>query len=75
MLHKSFRAHPQRQEMDRRRFEVAHLKYACLRVAAQYPDAISLRFIKFKGDAMETLCEIAPIFFSCFEAKYAGIHL
>ena len=71
----SFRANPQRQEMDRRRFEVAHLKYACLRVAAEYPDSISVKVIKFEGDAMQTLCKIAPIFFSCFEARYAGMHL
>lgn len=68
-----FRAHPQRQEMDRRRLEAAHLKYACLRVAAQYPEAISLKSIKFE-DVMETLCEITPTLFSCFEARYAGMY-
>ena len=39
--------------MDRRRFEAAHLKYACLQVAAQYPEAITLKSIKFEGDVME----------------------
>ena len=31
------RAHQQRQQMDRRRFEAAHLKYACLQMAVRYP--------------------------------------
>lgn len=58
--------------MDRQRFEAAHLKYACLRVVAQYPEAISLKSVKFKSDVSVTLYEITPALFSCFEARYAG---
>lgn len=73
VMHVVSRAHKQRQQMDRRRFEAAHLKYACLQVVARYPEKISLSSVKFDGDATETLNEITPILFDCFEAKYAGL--
>lgn len=60
--------------MDRRRLEAAHLKYACLQIIAQYPESISLKSVKFEGDAIETLCEITPALFTCFEARYAGMY-
>lgn len=61
--------------MDRRRLEVAHLKYACLQVAAQYPEEISFKAVKFEGDVTETLCKITPALFACFEARYASTYI
>ena len=42
----SLRAHLDRQHMDRRRFEAGHLKYACLKMAAQYPEAFTSSDVK-----------------------------
>jgi len=61
--------------MDRQRFEAAHLKYAYLQVVAQYPETISLKSVKFESDVMVTLCEITPVLFSCFKARYAGMYV
>ena len=68
-----FRAHQQRQQMDRRRFEAAHLKYACLQMAARYPDAISSAHVKVETCVTDTLNEITPPLFGCFETRYAGM--
>ena len=68
-------AHPQRQEMDRRRFEAAHLKYACLKMAAQYPMAINISYIGVEADISDPLNKITPILFQCFESKYAGMFI
>lgn len=61
--------------MDRRRFEAAYLKYACLQMASHYPEAFSCesRCLSFKADIMETLNEITPPLFQCFETTYAGM--
>ena len=50
-----FSAHEQRQEMDRRRLEAAHLKYACLKMAAQYPERINISCVRVEGDVTTTL--------------------
>ena len=65
----------QRQSMDRRRFEAAHLKYACLRVVSLYPKFLSLDAICFDGDTNTTVEVITPLLFCGFEAKYAGLTL
>ena len=65
------RAHEERQQMDRRRFEAAHMKYACLCMAAQYPEA-KIR-VTVESCVMDTLHKITPALFCSFEAKYAGI--
>ena len=65
----------QRQSMDRRRFEAAHLKYACLRVVNLYPKFLSLDAICFDGDINTTIEVITPLLFCGFEAKYAGLTL
>lgn len=67
-----FRAHYRRQELDRRRFEAAHLKYACLKLASQYPEAVSFSSIKVETDVQDSLSTITPALFSSFEARYAG---
>ena len=67
------RAHQQRQEIDRRRFEAAHLKYACLQMAVRYPDAITTNSILVEGDVTRTINEITPPVFKQFEAKYSGM--
>lgn len=66
------RAHPERQQLDRRRFETAHLKYACLQLASRYPEAIRPDAIAVEADITTTLKEITPPLFHMFEAKYAG---
>lgn len=65
----------QRQSMDRRRFEAAPLKYACLRVVNLYPKFLSLDAICFDGDINTTMEVITPLLFCGFEAKYAGLTL
>ena len=58
--------------MDRRRFQTAHLKYACLQMVARYPDDININCVRVDGDTTETLNGITPTLFRCFEARYAG---
>ena len=65
-------AHNKRRQMDRRRFEAAHLKYASLKMVSWYPDTTSYNCVKFEGDVTDTLNEITPPLFSSFEANYAG---
>lgn len=65
-------AHKKRQQMDRRRFEAAHLKYASLQMASWYPQTNIHGSIKFEGDVLESLYEITPALFDSFETKYAG---
>lgn len=66
------RAHPDREQMDRRRFESAHLKYACLQMAAKYPEAFSTKYIRVDCCVSHTFDEITPLLFKCFETQYAG---
>ena len=56
--------------MDRRRFQAAHLKYACIQMTARYPDAITSRSIAIETDTLDT---ITPALFGKFEARYAGL--
>lgn len=65
------RAHQSRQHLDRRRFEAAHLKYACLQTATWYPDAISYKLIVVEGEIGDSLNKITPILFNRFEKEYA----
>lgn len=44
--------------MDRRRFEAAHLKYAALKMAANYSEAIPSGNITVETDVMVTLQKI-----------------
>lgn len=66
------RAHPDRNQMDRRRFETAHLKYAVLRLAASFPDAPLPNGVTFNSDISVTLLNITPILFRAYQARYAG---
>ena len=66
------RAQPERQQLDRRRFETAHLKYACLQLASRYPEAIRSEGVAVEADMANTLKDITPPLFQMFEAKYAG---
>ena len=68
-----FSANQKRQQMDRRRFEAAHLKYASLKMATWYPEAISHCSIKFEGKVTDTLKDITPAMFHSFESRYAGM--
>lgn len=65
------RAHQERQQMDRRRFEAAHMKYACLRMAAEYSEVILPKYVTVESCALH---KITPALFSSFEARYAGMY-
>ena len=41
-------------------------------MVAKYPKAIDINCVRVQGDITDTLNEIAPILFNCFEANYAG---
>ena len=66
------RAQPQRQQLDRRRFETAHLKYVCLQLASRYLQAIRPEAVAVEADIINTLKVITPPLFHMFEAKCAG---
>ena len=70
-----YRAHPRRQEMDRRRFEAAHIKYACLQLSAKYPEAVSGSSVPVESDTDNMLQKLTPALFKFFEATYAGIYI
>ena len=72
-MHNLLRTHHQRLPMDRRCFEAAHLKYACLKMAVQYPDAIPSANVQVESCIFDTLNEITPALFQSFEARYAGV--
>ena len=55
--------------MDRRRLEAAHLRYACLMMAASYPD--QFKGFSFEGDINDTLERITPKLFQIFEQTYS----
>ena len=74
-IHCILRAHQERQQMDRRRFEAAHLKYASLQMAARYPAVFSSTSIKVESCISDTLKEITPALFKAFETRYAGLVL
>ena len=61
---------PQRQSMDRRRLEAAHIKYACLKMVGFYPEGF--KDFKFEGDITDTLDKITPLLFKFFEQTYSG---
>lgn len=61
-----------RLKMDRRRFELAHLKYAVLKIAERYADDLNLTDIPITPDLKATLEKITPVFYSSFRARYAG---
>jgi hypothetical protein len=62
--------------MDRRRFEAAHLKYACLQMLNWYPNTNSStpQGLRFETDTMDTLSEVTPGLFQSFERLYAGLY-
>ena len=58
-------------KIDRRRFETAHMKYAILKTGSRYPHSFPGPIAMFSS-LQETLKEFTPLYFKCFEAKYAG---
>ena len=59
--------------MDRRRFQLAHLKYAILKVVGWYPDHLHLSAMPMTADAKATLEMITPVFYTAFRTNYAGM--
>ena len=70
-----YRAHEHRQQMDRRRFESAHMKYAALKLGASYPKIINLSSIRVQADITETITNITPALFCAFKIRYAGTYI
>ena len=69
-----FRAQQERNQMDRCRFEAAHLKYAALCLAVRYPEAFHQRGVTVDVEVRDMLQEITPSLYDAFQAKYAGLH-
>ena len=72
VLHSS---HVQRQQLDRRRLETAHLKYASLTLAQHYPEVTKLSSVSVGAEITDSLLEIAPALFNAFKQKYTGMEI
>ena len=72
---KKYSAHTERLEMDRRQFEEGNLKYACLQMAAHYPEVVNFASISKETNIKGFLENITPALFSAFEAKYGGLYI
>ena len=67
------RAQPQRQQLDRRRFEAAHLKYAALQLVVRYPEAFCQEGVTVEVEVKDMFENITPALYNAFQAKYAGL--
>lgn len=63
-----------RLQLDRRRLEAAHLRYAVLSISSQFnlPTADHAH-ITLESDIYQTLKVFTPTYFKAFTSKYAGI--
>lgn len=62
----------EREQLDRRRLEHAHLQYALLQMIHFFPQSFSLKEISFRNFD-ETVTKLAPALHEAFTAHYAGI--
>ncbi|KAJ7380741.1 hypothetical protein OS493_007114 [Desmophyllum pertusum] len=62
----------EREHLDRRRFEHAHLQYALLQVVYLFSQSFNLREISFR-DFNETIKNLAPAIHEAFTSHYTGI--
>ena len=64
-----------RLQLDRRRLEAGHLKYAILSASGRYHVFTSDQgCIAIDSDVSVTLKDFTPIYFASFTQKYAGMH-
>ena len=62
-----------RLQLDRRRLEAAHLRYAVLNISSQFNLFTGDHaHITLESDIYQTLKEFTPAFFKAFTSKYAG---
>ena len=61
-----------RIKLNRRRLEAAHLKYAVLVTATNYPDLFGLSDVEVYPDVREKLQHITPKYYSGFKSRYLG---
>ena len=59
-----------RQNLDRRRLEEAHLTFCVLDVFKRYPNGFLQKIIY--SNMEHTLDNVAPIFYDAFSQEYAG---
>ena len=59
--------------MDRRRLEAAHMRYACLMMAASYPE--EFKGFSLEGDITNSLEKVTPMLFQVFERTYSGMNI
>jgi hypothetical protein len=72
-LYKSDSVPSNRNAMDRRRLEMAHLEYAVLYVCSWYPDDFQKSKLPFKpGSIDDTIDSVCCIYHTAFSSKYAG---
>lgn len=69
-----YSSHIQQNQLDQRRLETAHLKYASLTLAQHYPEVKSLSSISVGAEITDSLSEIAPMLFCAFKHKYTGMY-
>ena len=58
--------------MDRRRLQVAFFQYALLKVAAWYPNHVSINCLHLHEGLSETLMNMTPQFHKAFMDHYSG---
>ena len=61
----------EREQLDRRRLEHAHLQYALLQMIHFFPGSFILKKISFKNFS-ETITNLAPSLHEAFTVHYAG---
>ena len=62
----------QREQLDRRRLEEAHMKFCLLDVYKQYPLTFCTWVIR--TNLQQTLDKITPLYYSSFSDRYAGTY-
>ena len=67
----STQATTDRLAMDRRRLEMAHMKYALLNVCGWYPSLSVSEMVIRPGQFDEMIVPFSDQYYSCFSAKYA----
>ena len=65
----------ERSQMDRRRLECAHIRYAILKVVQWYSRDLNVEKISFHNNPSSTLLEFTPIYQKLFHHKYSGIYV
>ena len=59
-----------REQLDRRRLEEAHMRFCMLDVFKRYPQTFPAWIIS--SNLQQSLDDITPLYYNAFSAKYAG---